>query len=431
MGQFKKVRIGFVLANGFRAADVIEIQAVLGMHLRNKIYFIAENKQCVYGKSGFAIIPNATFRECPPLDVLIIGEQLNTELENKIFIEFLRKKVQAATYVIGVSNGVIALAKCGVLTGLKATTDRANLSKLETYGVIPVNRRETVIDGRFYTSGPSTGGIESAFMILRKLRGDFITGLTELTLEYNPQKQFATAYYTSSKKLPELTTPLKVAVLMPPFAFAPDIIGALDVFGSIPKTEIYYVWKEKGKSRSIASLSMMSGTTFNDCPQVDVLIVGAVMPNISADQEVLDFLMAQEKNAKAIISICAGVFVIGGAGLLKNKNAASNFHMTSLLPCVGAIPSYNEVQVDEKIYSAGPAVGSYEAALMAVNNICGKEWAAYIEQEILEYEPHPVMKTGSPELGGRLRTLISKLLIAPMNPVYKYYARKGYKRNKR
>lgn len=432
MGQVKKINIGFVLTPGFRAADLIEVWAIFGLHPRNKAFFIAENKECVYGKSDFPIVPSTTFRDCLPLDVLVVGEQPDSELENENYIEFIRKSAANAAYVIGISRGVIALAKTGLLANLKATADKSSLHKLTDYGVIPVDQPKTVVDGKFYTSGPSTGAIESGLMVLRKLRGDFVTRFVELTLEYNPKKQFAEKcqYNNGVVKQPKPAKPLKVAVLMAPFVYAPDVMGALDVLGAVPGTEIYYVWKEERKVKCTNDLYMEVSTTFEKCPQVDVLVVGAVMPvSVFSDQEVLDFIVKQEKQARAIISVCGGTFVIGSAGLLKDRHAASNFHMTGALPCVGAIPSYKEVQVDGKFYSAGPAVGSYEVGLMAVNDICGEEWAAYIEQEVLEYEPNPVMKSGSPELAGKWLTFLSKLMIAPFIPISNWHAKKGYKRN--
>ena len=154
------------------------------------------------------------------------------------------------------------------------------------------------------------------------------------------------------------------------------------------------------------------------------------MPKISCDKEVNEFFKKQEKEATAIISTCAGVFVVGGSGLLAGKRAASNFHMTKYLTHVGAIPSHAEVETDGKFYSAGPAVGSYEVALMVVKKMYGEDAAQHIEQNLLEYSPNPVLGVGSPELAGKFKTAISKMLIAPINPIYKWTAKRGYRANR-
>ena len=379
---------------------------------------------------SFFLMANATFDNCPHLDVLVVGEVADAQLENSAFLGFLKSRVKSSRYVIGVSNGVVALAKAGVLKGRQVTADSRNLAVLKTLGAEPVNRRCTVVDGKFYTSGPATGGIESAFMVMRELRGDRPTKLIELTVEYNPRPQFP-ALGSQEPNTCDLQSlkPLKVAVLMPPLIYAPDAMGAIDVFSQIPSTEVFYVWKEKGKARSMLGPMLAADTTFEECPQVDVVIVGAVMPWVFYDQPVNDFMIRQEKGAQAMLSTCGGVFVYGGSGLLEGKRAASNFHMVDLLPCVGAIPSHKEIEVDGKFYTAGPAIGSYEAALMAVRKLYGDDVARHIEQDLLEYEPHPVFGVGSPELAGELLTFVSHACVVPFNPFVRVMAKKGYRRN--
>ncbi|MFA8344469.1 MAG: DJ-1/PfpI family protein [Rhodothermaceae bacterium] len=433
MRLLKKNKIGFILTPGFRAADVVGLYPILGGAIRNKVFLVAEKETCILGRSNFQVCADTNFENCPKLDVLVVGESLDSSYDNSKLTDFVKRKAREAKYVIGISNGVTLLAKAGLLKGKRATSDRSNLEKMREFGAIPVNENKPVVDGKFYTSGPSTGAIESAFKVFSEISGEKIARLWELTQEYNPHKRFSSVPYSKEivEKLVEKKKSLKIAVLSPPHMFVPDAMGAVDVLGSIPGAEVHYVWKKKGKANGLLSPSIYSDTAFEECPQMDIIIVGAVQPGVSADEETIRFLKKQEKNATAILGICAGVFVIGGAGLLKGKNAASNFHMTNLVSCVGATPSRKEVEIDGKIFTAGPIIGSYEAALIVVSNIYGKEVAAWIENEILEYSPNPVFGVGSPELAGKMLVALSKLFIIPGNPIYRRAAKSGYKKSQK
>ncbi|BDD11410.1 hypothetical protein FUAX_38420 (plasmid) [Fulvitalea axinellae] len=429
MSIVSKLTIGYALVPGFRAADIIETETILGSFPTSKVYLASRKTGLVKGKSDFPLIANTTFKTCPKLDVLIIGEIPDDRLYDRELLDFIEAKAKDAKYVLAISNGVLALAKLGLLRGKKATTDNWHLDALHDYGVIPEPKRKAVIDGKFYTAGPSTGMMEAGFELLKKIRGKAIASLFELTLEYDPVCRYgeAPAKGTIIEKpdFPGQRQPLNVVVFTPSGLYIPDIMGAVDVFGTIPDAKIHYVWKEEGEVAGLVGPKMVADTSFKDCPQADVFIVGASLPGYCSDPETLAFVADQSAKAKSVISVCAGVLLVGATGQLKNRTAATNFHMLKYLPVVGARISEKEVVMDGKYITAGPAVGSYEAGLLAVEQLLGREVARHIEQTELEFDPNPVLNMGSPAKAGKLRTAISKALIAPINPFYKSATKKG------
>ena len=394
MGMFDKVKIGFVLTPNFRVADVIGSDAVFRFHPRNIIYYIAEKEGVVYGKGNLGVEANSCFDNCPDLDVLVIGESSEQAVGNYRLLQFLSYQAKKAKYVIGISNGVQILYNAGVLTHQKVTADRSTLELLKQSKLHLINERKCIVDGKFVTAGPSSGAIEAAFTVFNKLRGNWLTKFVELNLEYDAHVQHATDKNTILKQ-PPLPRPLKIGVFAAPDLYIPDVIGACDVFGSIPNTKIYYLGYEKGISKSVIGFGpkIMTGITLDECPPLDVLIFGATHPRYISDSKLLDFILQQERNASAIISICAGTFIVGSTGLLEGKQAATNYHQVADLPRIGVCPTGKEVAVDRKYFSAGPAVGSYEVGLKAVEKIVGEEWAKYIEHEVLEFAPNPVFGT--------------------------------------
>ncbi|MCW2279433.1 DJ-1/PfpI family protein [Heliophilum fasciatum] len=193
---------------------------------------------------------------------------------------------------------------------------------------------------------------------------------------------------------------LKVATLVCPGIFLPDVVNAHVAFNMSPNAETYLVWKNLEPFNAFSDWPIAATTTFNECPDVDVLIVGAMSPDSMADQETINFIKQKAKRAAAVIGICYGVLVLGSAGLLEGKRATSNFNVGDSLKEFGAIPVLtSEVVIDGNLYTAGPAHGCFEAAIEVLSALRGDDIAKMIELA-LEYNPNPKYKVGNPNLAG-------------------------------
>lgn len=430
MGIINRKRIGFIVKKGFRGADIIGVDAVLRFHPRNKIYFIGEQEGMVQGQAQLQLYADTNYKDCPELDVLIVGEMDDEQMNCKVLQDFVLDQAKHAECVLGISKGVEVLYKSGLVDDQKITADKGTIRRLQSMGVNAVQASSYVEDGKIITAGPSTGAIEAAFAILNKLRGKWLTKFTELTLEYNPYIQFPLPK-NQDLFMPELPKALRVGLMALPGVYYPDEIGAQDVFAAIPNTEFYYLSKEKGKSDSMIGLgaSMQATTKLIDCPQLDVLVVGAMHPKYITDEEVQHFIKHQVQKAKAVISVCAGTFTVGATGVLEGKNATTNYQQISSLPLIGVACTEEELAVDGKFYSAGPAIGSYQVALKAVEQIVSKDWAQYIEHEVLEFSPEPVFGAGSVATADssavRIASCLSKLIL---NPYFNTYLKKKRKK---
>lgn len=383
-----------MLTAGFRPADIIGLDAIFTIHPRDKMYYISESTEVVYGKSNFGIKPNTTFSECPQLDVLIIGETNNDSTKNIQVLEFVKKQYANVQYIIAVSSGVLALYNTGILQKQSVTADKKTLKRLENTSLALLDKRKCVTDGKIVTAGPSTGGIEAAYTVFDKIRGKWLTQMLEFNLEYNAKVQYPLPQAIMLEQ-PPLPKPIKVGVFMDDNIYLPDIMGATDVFGCIPNCEIYFIGNQTGLSKSILHLGpqFSTNTTIENCPNLDVLILGASHPRYISDISLQNFIIKQEKSAKAIISVCEGTFIVGATGLLEGRSATTNYHQIKDLPQIKAHYAGTEVAEDGKYFSAGPAVGSYEVGLKVVEKIAGKEWAQYIEHQNLEFSPNPLYST--------------------------------------
>jgi len=200
--------------------------------------------------------------------------------------------------------------------------------------------------------------------------------------------------------LKPLDQTLKVGIFVCPGYFLGDVVGVQPVFGCSPITEIHLVWKTLDPIDASPRWPTMATITFEECPDIDVLAVGLIPPDVIADPEVIAFFQQKSKSASAVIGSCGGSLMLGAAALLEGRRATASMAFVDALEDLGAIPvPGGQVVVDGKFYTAGPATGSFEAALIALAALRGEEIAKVIELGI-EYDPHPPFKVGSPELAG-------------------------------
>ena len=80
--------------------------------------------------------------------------------------------------------------------------------------------------------------------------------------------------------------------------------------------------------------------TYNDCPQLDVLVVpgGPGQQQLMEDDVARDFLRKQAAGARYVSSACTGALVLGAAGLLKGYRATTHWLSLPLLSLLGATP---------------------------------------------------------------------------------------------
>ncbi len=144
-------------------------------------------------------------------------------------------------------------------------------------------------------------------------------------------------------------------------------------------------------------------TTFADCPQLDLICVpgGAGMNPLLNDVETLDFIRRQAKGAKYVTSVCTGALVLGAAGLLKGKRAATHWMSREMLAAFGATPVAERVVIDGNVITGGGVTAGIDFALKLGAEIFGPDVAKKIQLGI-EYDPHPPFNAGSPSADAAL-----------------------------
>ncbi|MGV1838171.1 DJ-1/PfpI family protein [Rhizobium rhizogenes] len=177
-----------------------------------------------------------------------------------------------------------------------------------------------------------------------------------------------------------------------------DLTGPYEVFASTEGAEVHLVWKDVAPIVASTKLVLQPTTTFEDCPQLDVICVpgGAGVNALLEDEVVLSFIRAQAAQARFVTSVCTGSLVLGAAGLLKGRKATTHWNAHDFLAHFGAIPTAGRIVQDGNLITAGGVTAGIDFGLAVVAALRGQEEAEMI-QLWLEYAPAPPFHSGTPE----------------------------------
>jgi cyclohexyl-isocyanide hydratase len=192
--------------------------------------------------------------------------------------------------------------------------------------------------------------------------------------------------------------PFHIGLLLFPDITQLDMTGPYEVFIKFPDTKVHLVWKTKEPVTAGGGMQITPTVTFVDCPQLDLICVpgGAGMNPLLNDAATLDFIRRQAKGARYVTSVCTGALVLGAAGLLKGKRAATHWMSREMLSAFGATPVAERVVVDGNVITGGGVTAGIDFALKVAAEAFGPELAQAIQLGI-EYDPHPPFDAGSPE----------------------------------
>jgi cyclohexyl-isocyanide hydratase len=196
-----------------------------------------------------------------------------------------------------------------------------------------------------------------------------------------------------------MSSPFRVGFLLFPDITQLDLTGPYEVLRQMPGAEVHLVWKTRDPVRAAGGLSILPTVTYADCPELDLICVpgGSGMNPLLTDGETLDFLRRQAKGARYVTSVCTGALVLGAAGLLKGKRAATHWMSRELLTKFGATPSDERVVIDGNVITGGGVTAGIDFALKVVAEIAGEDVARSIQLGI-EYDPDPPFDSGSPRV---------------------------------
>ena len=192
--------------------------------------------------------------------------------------------------------------------------------------------------------------------------------------------------------------PFEIGLLVFPNITQLDMTGPYEVFIKFPDARVHLIWKDLQPVTAGGGMQIIPNQTFEGCPQLDLICVpgGAGMNPLLNDAETLAFLRKQAPNARYVTSVCTGALVLGAAGLLQGKRAATHWMSREMLTAFGATPMAERVVVDGNVVTGGGVTAGIDFALTVAAEAFGNDVAQSIQLGI-EYDPAPPFNAGSPE----------------------------------
>ncbi|SHJ06178.1 cyclohexyl-isocyanide hydratase [Aureimonas altamirensis DSM 21988] len=177
-----------------------------------------------------------------------------------------------------------------------------------------------------------------------------------------------------------------------------DLTGPYEVFASATGSTVHLIWKDLQPVRSATGLMLTPDTLLSEAPDFDVLCIpgGGGVNALLTDETVLAFIRDKAAKARFVTSVCTGALVLGKAGLLSGKRAATHWNAMDFLPAFGAIPVSERFVQDGSIITAGGVTSGIDFGLAVVAELLGRAEAETI-QLALEYAPAPPFDAGQPE----------------------------------
>lgn len=185
-------------------------------------------------------------------------------------------------------------------------------------------------------------------------------------------------------------------VLFPRFTQL-DAMGPFEVFSRLPGATVELVAASLAPLQSDTKLTVVPTTTFEACPDLDVLCVpgGPGQTDHMEDEALLAFLRRQGAQARFVTSVCTGSLLLGAAGLLEGYEATSHWSVRDHLAWFGATPKEARVVWDRNRVTGGGVTAGIDFAFTLAAELVGPDIAQGLQLG-LEYDPKPPFSAGTP-----------------------------------
>jgi cyclohexyl-isocyanide hydratase len=183
--------VGMLLFDGMTQLDLTGPYEVLARMPRTRVLLVASSLAPVRSEWGMRILPDVTFDDAPPLNLLCVpgGWGVNECMEDTRLLGFLRARSEHARYMTSVCSGALILGAAGLLRGYRATTHWMSLDLLSRFGAESVQQR-VVRDRDRITGAGVTAGIDFGLVLAAELFGERVAQEIQLAIEYHPAPPF-------------------------------------------------------------------------------------------------------------------------------------------------------------------------------------------------------------------------------------------------
>ena len=169
-----------------------------------------------------------------------------------------------------------------------------------------------------------------------------------------------------------------------------DFAGPAEVFGIADEGKrfrVVTVAETRRTVRAMGGVGIVPSCSFDDAPQLDVLVVpGGAMGNVSDAGIAVE--QAAHARTKVTMSVCMGAFLLARAGLLDGIDATTHHwgleDLRRAAPTCRVVPGVRFVDSGRIVTTAGVTAG-IDGALHVLARLCGEESARWAADEWMEH----------------------------------------------
>jgi transcriptional regulator GlxA family with amidase domain len=195
-----------------------------------------------------------------------------------------------------------------------------------------------------------------------------------------------------------------------------DAVGPFEALQRLRDIQIEFVGASRGEKRTgDGFLGLIADKCIDEVSESDVLILpGGAAPGLTetlSDEGVLRWVRKIDRTTKCTASVCTGSLLLGAAGLLSGRSAATHFRARDALAHFGATYSPARLVFDGKYATSAGVSAGIDLGLALCERIAGREIGEAVELS-MQYDPHPPFGTGNPSTSAtadRLRLIQNSL----------------------
>lgn len=205
-----------------------------------------------------------------------------------------------------------------------------------------------------------------------------------------------------------------------------DGVNDLDFMGpryvlSQSGAQMQLIALKPGHITTATGMEIVPNDVIDHVEHLDILIIpGGLKGTVEAsyNTRLHDWIRKIVQGTTYTGAVCTGVWVLGATGLLKGKNASTNWYRESeFLQKYGAIPASQRYTQDGKYWTSAGVTAGMDMALGMLRDNWGDKYTQAVMLD-MEYDPAPPISGGSPEKTGYLvEWMMKSMYDARINPL--------------
>jgi putative intracellular protease/amidase/YHS domain-containing protein len=177
-----------------------------------------------------------------------------------------------------------------------------------------------------------------------------------------------------------------------------DAMGPYTVFSELMGARVFFVAKHKGFIDDGRGMKVQVDTSIDEVKHLDVLLIPGGLKETylqTKDTALLSWIRSIDSTSKYTTSVCTGAWILGAAGLLKDKEATTHWYgKKRLADDFGAKIQNTRYAHSGKYWTSAGVTAGMDMSLALMNEIAGEKYTKTAMLG-LEYDPQPPFRGGS------------------------------------